>query len=313
MRSETVGGDLERYLPEYENVEATPFLSLFLDGLYREPGYLLIEKLFGYVMPSHRGYLIFTSFIILFLFFKAIYRYADDVFIPILLFYLVLFGNSLNILRASMATAICLNSFQYIYNRNFGKFLLLTILAALIQKTAIAFIPIYFLYGRTIKPVVLFSLIAGVVLFVLAFSGSSLASFVNTYSQLFAIEEDSEYLIENPSIVNPMFFFLLGLTCLGVYGQKISRKTDETLNFFVLVMATATCIQAFSSVFTMMNRIAYFYYAFVIFYIPYLIFTVFRRKTNKVVILSVILLLIFYMFVNGLIKDPQMITPYELL
>lgn len=313
LRAETVGGDLERYLPEYDVVNSMSFLSVFTDGPNREPGFLLMEKLVGYVFPSHRGFIIFTSLVISLLFFKAIYNNANRAFFSILLMYLVFWGNTFNIIRASMATAIGLNALDSICDRKFFKFLIILLLAACVQKTAVALLPIYFMYGRKIKPLTTLMIIMGVEVLVIGVSGSSFANFVNTYVQVFSLEDTNEYVMDTASLFNPMFLFLFGLTCLGLYGQIITKRKDKMLNFYVLVMAMATCLQAFSSVFTLMNRIAYFYYVFLIFYIPYLVFSVYKKRANQYVILSVLGLLLLYMFVSGLVSDPQEITPYVLL
>lgn len=311
LRSETVGGDLARYLPEYDTVCATPFRTIF-EVSSREPGFLFLEKVLGFISSDHRWYLMVTSFVTLVLFFNIITQSVDRCFAAILLFYLVLYSNSFNIVRASMATAICMNSYRFICERKFIPFCLVVASACLIQKTAIAFFPIYFLYGRRLNPWVVIAIIFGVFIFAMGLSGSSIMAFINANSMISLDEGMDSYLNETPSLLNPMFLFLLGLTCLGLYGQTITKKRDKLLDFFVLVMAMATCIQAFSSVFTLMNRLALFYYSFIILYVPYLLKYVYRIRSNKWILFAGVGLLLFYMFANGLVEDPQEITPYTL-
>lgn len=314
LRSETVGGDLVRYLPEYDSVCASSFQTLFSGISSREPGYLLLEKMIGCVSPSHRWYMVVISFFTLVLFFNIITQSVDKCFIAILFFYLILYTNSFNILRASLATAICMNSYRFILERRFIPFCIVVSIAFLIQRTAISFLPIYCLYGRRLKPWVVIAIIMGIFVFALGLSGSAVMAFINTHFEMLSVDDGmNDYMNETPSLINPLFIFLFGMTCLGLYGQHIIKRKDRLLDFYVLVMAVATCIQAFSSVFTLMNRIALFYYCFIILYVPYLLKYVYQRKSNKRILFAVVGLLLFYMFASGLSDDPQAITPYTIL
>lgn len=116
LRKDTVGGDLQRYLPEYADISQSSFIDVLLNGYGdREWGYVILEKLFSLFLPSQQGFLIWTSFMFLWLIFRTIKKESSSIWFSVFIFVAsCLFTNSLNIIRASLATAIGLYSFKYV-------------------------------------------------------------------------------------------------------------------------------------------------------------------------------------------------------
>lgn len=310
-RSFDVGGDLSQYLPEYHDIKSISFYDLIQNGYgSREYGFLIIEKIFSYFLPSERGYLVWTSFVILFLYFYAISKYSQNTFLSIFLFCTLIFGNTLNILRASISVALGLCSLKSVVDRKFVSFLLYVLGATLIQRTAITLLPLYFLYGRKYNPRLIIIFMLGALFASFLLEGNSLMTFISTYIQTYSSLEDTDYILEKSSGISPMSVLLCGLTILGMWVHSMRSRKDPMLEFYVYVIAFATVIQFFSSVFVLMNRISYFYYSFIIFYVPLLISRFNRignRRFFKVGFMFFFAIFYFY----GLLENVQHIYPYQ--
>lgn len=76
LRGDTVGGDLENYLPNFDAYYYINNLKDLLGYNSHEPGYVLFTKLISLLYPSHRFYLIVTSICTLIGPFYLIYKYS---------------------------------------------------------------------------------------------------------------------------------------------------------------------------------------------------------------------------------------------
>lgn len=66
--------------------------------------------------------------------------------LSVLLFYFIIFVQSLFVLRQHLAMALCILAIPSIISRNQVKFLILVLLALSLHKTAIVFLPAYYVY-----------------------------------------------------------------------------------------------------------------------------------------------------------------------
>lgn len=316
LRKDTVGGDLQRYLPEYADISQSSFIDVLLNGYGdREWGYVILEKLFSLFLPSQQGFLIWTSFMFLWLIFRTIKKESSSIWFSVFIFVAsCLFTNSLNIIRASLATAIGLYSFKYVKNQEFYKFLLCVIAAFLIQRTALFLLPIYFIWkikfsNFKVAILLLTSFIASRLL-----SGNALISIVNKYLSLYEIS-DTGYLSNNPSGITPYAVFLLILLILGILVYKKGNGYDKNFEFLLYMLAVALSIQFFASVFSLLNRISVFYSSYMLLYLPALVdkFTKESRLPMYIIICSIFTLF----FITSLSIDPvtktdtQAIIPYR--
>ena len=310
FRSPEVGGDLTRYLPEFNRMPNESFGDILLnawDFRQREFGFALLEKTISALSFDDSGYIFIIAQLILTIYLAAIYKYSEHLFVGVLLFVLYLYTCSFNILRASIAMALCLYSFQYIVKRDFKKYLLLIFLAFTIQKTSLFFFPAYYLYGRKLHIKSILIVLAVTLLISLKLSGSELANLAERYFSMFYMSDD--YLNNTSSGLSNVSYLQIVLILLGLFIYKYCRVEDKVYVFFIYMMVVAAIIQFFSPIFTLLTRISGFYFNFVILYIPYLF--KYLGKYDRWAFLSFSVAIFYALYFITLDKDVHAIVPYK--
>ena len=111
-----------------------------------EFGHQLFRKVVAILFREPQMYFLLSSALIVFAQISVAWKYADNYFLYILLFYSIFgFFPSNNITRQAMAVAICALSLPSIIRKNLVQYIALMILAVLVHTSAIFFIPMYFL------------------------------------------------------------------------------------------------------------------------------------------------------------------------
>lgn len=138
-----VGNDYTRY---------EEFFRLMMiegsDGVPTEIGFNLLVKGIQHIFGTNVNLLIFAVFavIIIALFLKGIYDLSVDFVFSFLLF--MTFGyyfNSLNTIRYYMALAMAVVSMKYVLKKEYGKFVLVVLLASAFHRSVLLVIPVYFI------------------------------------------------------------------------------------------------------------------------------------------------------------------------
>ena len=146
-RGNTVGGDLENYLPYYNQMYLTKSWSEMIELIgFREPGYSIFIKILGYFTGgSERYYILVTSICSLIGPFYLIYKYSNNYSYSLLLYYaLGFYTNTFNNIRQSIAMSIVFISFYYLFeNRNLIKYILMVLLATTFHYSALIMVLLY--------------------------------------------------------------------------------------------------------------------------------------------------------------------------
>ncbi|MFM9987044.1 EpsG family protein [Flavobacterium sp.] len=155
LRNVAVGDDTYSYFETFKEISRTPWYQikgLIIDyyqyGLGKDPGYLIFQKLAQYITTDYQVFL----FLIAILFFAAlgnfIYKNTTrlvDVMIAFVI-YSVLFYSFYSItgIRQTLATVFTLYSYEFVKKKKIIPFLLLVLIASTLHKSALIFIPFYF-------------------------------------------------------------------------------------------------------------------------------------------------------------------------
>lgn len=145
--------DLPTYKESFVDAQKIHFASFVKDiGQHmlshkEEIGYVILSKLSSLISIDFSIYLCICSsfFIGLFLFF--IKDYSSNIKISYLLLLLIVYDQSIFVLRQYLSIAILTLSFKQIVNRNIVRYSLIVLLAFLFHKSSIIWFPIYFIYG----------------------------------------------------------------------------------------------------------------------------------------------------------------------
>ncbi len=157
LRNVAVGEDTYAYFNVYENIKTKTWVDIYNtaieyyktgNSLIRDPGYAFFQKTVQLISKDFQFFL----FVIAIIFFSAfgtfVYRNTKrlkDVILAFLI-YSVLFYSFFSYTgqKQTIATALILVSYEFIKKKKMIPFLFLVLIASTIHKSALIFIPFYF-------------------------------------------------------------------------------------------------------------------------------------------------------------------------
>ena len=156
LRDWSVGADTFAYSNSFERVKGSSWAKLSKDlwgyifrGVdIKDPGYGIVQKTFQIFSGNYQIFLIFIAVLFTGLMARFIYKYSTDPCLSFLL-YSTLFYSFFAItgLRQTIATAIVVFvGYELIKRRKLVLFIALVLLMSLIHKSAVAILPLYWLY-----------------------------------------------------------------------------------------------------------------------------------------------------------------------
>lgn len=267
---------------------------------YMEKGYILFNKVLSSFTDNPQAILIVTSFCILGVIVCFIEKYSKFVLLSILLFVILDFSTTLNIVRQYMALIIVLLGFPFVVKRQFIKFLLCCLLAITFHKSAIVAIAWYFIYPLNIK-IKNVSAILIITIFIFVF----IAPFLDTIFQVLGRYEN--YVgnrlmgeeIKKASIMKTLINFMVFIFCFFSYFFVYKRKCNNNKLFiinpqFLLISSLLALSAQFISIRgTIIERIAMYFSFFNIISIPAFI-NCYSKNIKFVLIFIVVSLFIIY-------------------
>lgn len=295
FRNWNIGNDT---LP-YVNTFVATFSSFDLSNFYMEKGYLLFNKVLSLFTENPQSILVVTSFCILSAIFCFIYKYSKFVFLSTLIFVILEFSGTLNIVRQEMSLIIILLGFVFVIERKFLYFLIFCILAATFHKVAILALVLYFIYPFNVKMKNIFIILISA-MFIFIFIAPIIEEVISVTGRYQSYLENrlmGEEL-KVASIVRTLMNFLIFLFCFVsyffVHKQKESNKNFILRpQFLVLSSLIALCIQFVSIRGTILERIVIYFSFFNIISIPAFI-NCYSKNIKFILILFIIGLFILY-------------------
>ena len=156
LRHVGVGPDTYQYMLNFQDrIQWTwpkvfhNFIDVYQYGEGKDAGYTLLVKLFSIISTDYQLFLIFVAIIVFVPMMRFIYKNTnrlEDIWFALLL-YMTLFYSFFSVTgtRQAIATGFCLWSVEYIKNKKMLPFLLCMIIAGLIHKSALIFLPFYWI------------------------------------------------------------------------------------------------------------------------------------------------------------------------
>lgn len=156
MRHEAVGVDTQYYCYVFTQFKDIPLSKVFTAVTYAteseswafdfEPGYRLMNKLLSVFSNAPQAITILNSTLIMVLLYQLIRRESPDYLLSIWLYItLGIYQTQMNVTRNAIAILIVYNGFCYLRQREFGKYLLVCVIASLFHVAALLLIPVYWL------------------------------------------------------------------------------------------------------------------------------------------------------------------------
>lgn len=135
------GTDWESYISLFENVDNIFYLLAF------EPGFYYLNFIVASISDNYTIVLVIQALVIYTLHFYIIKKYSLLPFVSLMIWFGFYMG-SIFFVRFHVALTITLFSFIFIVDRKFWKFFICILIAFCFHRTAILFIPAYFLFNN---------------------------------------------------------------------------------------------------------------------------------------------------------------------
>lgn len=156
LRNVAVGDDTFNYFLNFEEIKFISwddiyisFIEYYKYGIGKDPGYFLFQKIIQILTDEYQVYLCIVALIFFSALGNFIYKNTTRIFDAILAFiiYSVLFYSFFSItgIRQTLATAAALYGYELIKNKKLIRFMIVILLASTIHKSALIFIPFYFI------------------------------------------------------------------------------------------------------------------------------------------------------------------------
>lgn len=204
-----------------------------------------------------------------------------------LIFLLLFFNKSLNLCRQSLAMSICLFSIPYIIERDWKKFFALMLIAVGLHKSAILFVPLYFIYNFTMSKtklnmtvclssilILLISVIFFKNIVVLLVNIGILSDKYLNYVYVFGDTNNIKFIEIFSQLV------ICGVTVL-LSKHLIKKESYNKFFIYVVILSFVTFLFGYNATYS--QRISYYYSTIVAFIIPQLV-RIFKSNSEKIII-----------------------------
>ena len=257
LRNSTVGVDIPGYVRFFQN---TPILNFQQFMAHRwELGFKLLNKAISLFTSNEQVFLTIIATLTIIPVGRFIYKYSKMPFLSFALyisfnFYSFVFSG----LRQGIAYGIVLISYDFIVNRKLSKFIICILFASLFHRSALIFLPAYFL-----------------VKFKINYKSLGIVVITNGILYLFR-KQIFEFAIQQfyPSyevvVSSSISWMILGIiiTILGLLFYKNVVGISSQNNDLYVIMITGVSLMIFATVGTNVMRMADYYYLFIIIFIP---------------------------------------------
>lgn len=272
FRHYSVGSDTYQYRIMFLEIKYTSWkkiLSNFLEYIvnplaehdFKDPGYALAEKIFQVVFKDYRAWLIFIAILFTASMAVWIYKNSEMPWLSFVIYSSLFFAfYAVTGHRQTIATALVVFiGYKYIKERKLWKFLGLSLLAFLIHKSAIVFVPFYFIANMDITALksvfilgssFLFSLIGKPIYAPLAYTlgfgeeqieesvgGAGMYATILLLICIFTLicySNVKERRADSKFLYNAMFMTIF--TTLFVYQQQAFMRVQQYYSLFIMIM-----------------------------------------------------------------------------
>lgn len=274
LRGEEVGGDLEYYIPYFDDACQAESFSDLMQISGHEPGYIIFTKLIGSISSSHRFFLLVTSAVSLIGPACFIYKFSTNPIASVMIYYSMgFYTNSFNNIRQAIAMSIIFCAYPLLFDKRFKQFLGLVLLATLFHYSAFIIALVYPIIKKEISMEKMFSfLVLGVTLFLIL--GSSLLSFFVDLINLIYMKYDFGLGEEQSAGWGLLAFYFVILLMMGVVlllvEDYITQFQKYVFSFLFLFQMLAVLTQMYAPIFPSMTRITQYFFIPVTLSIPYI-------------------------------------------
>ncbi len=312
FRSSIVGNDTHSYIYIFE--QANEYVKY---GSRFEIGYVYFNYILSKITDNPQYVFIICSIVICYSFGRFIWKYSKMPWLSMLLFFLLTFGSTVNIMRQMLAISILLWGVDFIQQKKLLYFAVTIVVATLFHNTAFLFAPAWFLPGLKLdKKVVLFMVGIAIIMYI-GFSG--LLNYAFSYLNMYEHYSEGKYFegeVRLASIIQLVISFsvsALGYLAYRKIGDDYWKVSEEGVSyrFLLLMQFVATVIFFLCLKVNLLDRIALYYSSYSIINIANAIslYPAYKRKRMAMAVL--LFLLVYNVTILTLRPDWNRVYPYE--
>lgn len=310
LRNVAVGDDTYAYFLKFEEVKITTWSNIYDSikeyyqlGIGKDPGYQIFQKMIQLVTDEYQVFL----FMVAILFFVAlgnfIYKSTTRLSDAILAFviYSVLFYSFFSItgIRQTIATAATLFGYELIKKRKLIPFLIVILLASTIHKSALIFIPFYFI-ARIKNPKYLYRIVLVLFPLFMIFK-NNMGNYVRV---LGGYEQYDEF--EGAGTYTFTAMFLL-MSIVALWRSKLIIKNNQNAQHYYNAFAIALLFIPLTWINPTAMRIVQYFSIFMLLFIPEIIhsFEFISKKIRRdITRFTIVLLIVLFLKSNWGDKIP---------
>lgn len=272
-----------------------------IEGKKLEVGFEYIVRLCQLVTRNQWFTFGAISFIISFLIFKECLNDSDDYRLSVLFYFVTgVYFDAYNGLRQYIAVSICFYAMKYILNKDAKRYFLAVLIAFLFHKSALFFVPVYFLQYLKFDFKKAITIVGLTVL-----SGSGLFAilkFVIKYTPYaFYFTLNSVELNEIVASQSSILFFGVS-TIIGYYYYSKEKEIDTKTQLLYNMQIISLSIALMTAFVPLINRVLYYGMAYELLYLPNMLKLINNRREKMLVKVFLILMyggITAYGMING--------------
>ena len=327
IRDLSVGTDTVTYASEFIRISGQTFSQFVTTDDYMEIGFrFLFFVVSRFTDNPNWGFFAAHLFIMFFIYDGLIENGARrSTWLGLMIFYLMFFSTSLNILRQYMASAMLVWGFKYVKKEKVLSWLAVIVLAALFHRTSVVAIFIYYLYKiyfiktdgiykngivsrikPEIKTVISFFILAGALMIFLY--ARPIIRLVHEITGKFGVQANTirDYFAVDMYDAAYKAAFLMPF----VLFRRSEANSNGDCDFYSIIFALCMILSQLNMVSYNAARIIEPYWIQLVLAIPILISGL-KNKTNRIVISGYYLLLCGWVYLNNfVIKGYSEVMPY---
>ena len=283
-------------------------------------GYVVTEPLFNAVVKTicelsggENYLLVFAvfAFATIAIFLKALYEQAEDFPLAFFLFMtLGMYFRTFNTVRYYFVLAITLYSFRYILRKEYGKFILLIVLAAFFHKSVLVVIPIYFIANIPWKKWHMAVLAVGAagMLACQDFIMKIALELYPSYKDTIFLQTETGLSGNLMSVLRCVAVLALALIC---YQDEWKERKENRFYFKLNILAIV--LYLCGSFLPLVGRIGYYLMTSHVLFIPAILGSIKSDKKKKIVTILVIIagVIYFLLFLKTANQPGVRVLPYK--
>lgn len=257
---------------------------------YMEPGFSLLNYIVNLIFGSYSMMLAIQALLVYSMMGVTLYRYSVYPIFSIVVWWAMLLGDVF-LVRNTLAVALACFSLRYIINREFWKFLVIILIAMTFHRSAIIFLPAYFIFYVRVPRKILVCILAIGLIISLGFGELILKGVGGLLGGAFEVKVKGYLSLGTDEMFGSAYSSVVVLLKGAVNRSLIlvvlliwmnrERYQDDLLNGFINFYSVGLILFFMTVPFSpAMGRIANYYNLFQVFLFPYVLLLAKDRKNQ---------------------------------